>query len=750
MKRDGHEWGSTSEGENGNGSLRCIQPLSLFVFRSDTKETIARSFEVSTLTHARFRLKGAIAIPDGFDQDTPILSLTWRQQPMRSNRFLAILHSVVSAFAIACAFVVSPVLGAEWEVQSPNGRVRLVIQLATPQGADYPQDKPRLYYRVEHGAAGSRTAVIGDSPLGLVLGGQDFVDGLAFQAADEPRHIDEHYTMPRGKRHECRNEGTARTLRFANAAGAALELELRAYNDGAGFRYVLPGTGAGKLTLQSEATGFALSKDLKLWMEPHEKGGMYTPAYETFYENGIAPGTPSPTGAGWSFPVLFCTADEQHWGLIADAAVGPDDYGAHLTDDAPGGVYRVGLPDSDEGRGYGAALPWFKLPWKSAWRAIILGDSPGAIVESTLVDDLNPPCTMKDTDWIRPGRVAWSWWSDPPSPTDGVKMKQWVDWAVEMGWEYVCVDANWPMMDNGNVHDVIRYAQSKGVGVLLWYNGGGPINIVTEKPRDALFFPEVRRFELNMLKDWGVKGLKVDFFQSDKPEIMALYHDILKDAADARIMISYHGCTMARGWSRTYPHLVTMEAVRGEETYMFDERFPDVAPVQNTIHPFARNAIGPMDYTPMGLTNQKMAHKTTYAHELALTVLFETGWLHFADDPDVYRALPAPVRQFMRDVPVDWDETRYVAGYPGREAVLARRHGDAWYVAGVNGRNEARDLSVELAKFLAPRGFAMTLITDGPDATHFASQARTVNGGDALKVHLLPYGGFIAQLKPAP
>lgn len=680
---------------------------------------------------------------------------------------------VITAMAGGCA-VATPRVGAgSWSVESPNGLVRLSVQLGMPAAAGYPRDQARLYYRIEHGPANGRAVVIGDSPMGLRLSGHDFVDGLVFVSADAPRGIEERYTMPHGKRRECRNQGNRAILRFENAELMPLELELRAYNDGATFQYRLPrridnaknvvaliaddGHGftvpnfsAPTYTLLSEATGFALPKDARLWMQPHEKGGMYTPAYETFYESGIAVGTPPPTDAGWSFPVLFCTQDEQHWGLICDAAVGPDDYGAHMTGDAPGGVYRVGLPDAAEGRGYGAPQPWFKLPWSSAWRTFVLGDSPGAIVESTLVNDINPPTTMTDLDWVRPGRVSWSWWADPMSPTDGGKMKKWVDWAAEMGWEYVCIDANWPMMDNGNVHEVIRYAKSKNLGVLMWYNGGGPINIVTEKPRDALFFAEVRKFELNMLRQWGVNGLKVDFFQSDKPEIMALYHDILKDAAEKQIMISFHGSTMARGWSRTYPHLMTMEAVRGEETYMFDERFPDVAPVQNTILPFTRNAIGPMDSTPMGLSNKQFPHQTSYGHELALTVLFETGWLHFADDPDVYRAQPAEVVQFMKDVPVQWDDTRLVSGYPGREVVLARRHGDIWYVAGVNGRAEPGRQTLDLKTLLAGEKYQMTVIKDGPDARHFATEARAVSPAEPIQVDLLPYGGFVARFKPTP
>jgi len=638
--------------------------------------------------------------------------------------------------------------GAQWDITSPNGQVRLVAQLAALSSADYPKDKPRLYYRIEHGAPGAQAVVIPDSPLGLLLKEGDFLDGLRFESASVPQHIEENYIMPHGKRRHCHNVARGLTLRFRNRAGATLELDLRAYNDGAAFRYRLPGPSPTQHTLQAEATGFALPAGARLWMHPCDKPTVYSPAYETYYENGVPVGAVSPTGVGWAFPVLFCTADEQHWGLITEANLGPNYFGARLTSTASAGVYRLRLPEPTEGHGYGALQPSSTLPWETPWRVVILGDSPGALVESTLVTDLSAPSTVADPSWIRPGRVAWSWWSDQASPRDGAKQKRFVDFAAEMGWEYVLVDANWTIMDNGNIHDVIRHAKARGVGVLLWYNSGGPHNVVTEKPRDCLFHPEVRRFELQLLKHWGVRGVKVDFFQSDKPAVIALYHDILKDAAAFGIMVNFHGCTLPRGWSRTYPHLMSMEAVKGEECYLFDPQFPDRAPEQNTITPFTRNVVGPMDYTPLALSHGKYPHKTTAGHELALTVLFESAWVHFADDPDVYRRLPDPIKQFLRELPVAWDDTRFVAGYPGRHVVLARRHGQGWYLAGVNGRNQPLRLSLDLKRILAAGDYRVTVMGDDPSGQSFATDSRALGAADPLQVSLLPYGGFVAHIAP--
>jgi hypothetical protein len=383
------------------------------------------------------------------------------------------------------------------------------------------------------------------------------------------------------------------------------------------------------------------------------------------------------------------------------------------------------------------------------WRIIIVGASLASIVESTLVEDVCEPSRLKDTSWVKPGRVAWSWWSDNPSPQDGAKQKKFVDLAAEMGWEYVLVDANWDIMDNGNIHDVIRYARSKGVGVLLWYNSGGPHNIVTEKPRDTLTYREVRRFELSLLKKWGVKGIKVDFFQSDKQNVIDLYQGILADAAEHQIMVNFHGCTLPRGWSRTWPHLMTMEAVRGEECYIFDDKFPERAAVQNTIHPFVRNAVGPMDYTPVGFSDNRYPHRTTFAHELALCVLFESGWVHFADKAEAYLVLPAAPRDFLKRVPVAWDDTRFVAGYPAQFVILARRSGDTWYLAGVNGQGKPREERLKLGSWLAPGNYDLALIGDGADARSFDNRTQRIEAGGEFMVKMLPYGGFVATIKPA-
>lgn len=643
---------------------------------------------------------------------------------------------------------VSAVQGAEWSLVSPNDRLRIVV--SQRDGFNPPPDSEpptQLYYRIEAGKEGERSIVLTNSALGMALDGDDLRTGLTFVEASGPFPVDVSYEMPHGKRSACRNHGRGLTLRFRGGSGLGpgLELDLRAFDDGIAFRYRITGSTSRALRAESEATSFTLPVDSRIWAQPADRVTAYSPAYETYYQNGIRPGTPSETGMGWSFPFLFKTGS--YWALITEANVGTNYCGSHLTDSREGTEYRIQFPDPAEARGLGEAQPGSTLPWEMPWRIVILGDSPGTLVESTLVTDLCDASRVQETDWIRPGRVAWSWWSDPPSPQDAIKQKHFVDLAAEMGWEYILVDANWTIMDKGTIHDVIRYAQEKKVGVLLWYNSGGPHNVVTEKPRDSFTYEPVRRFEFDMLRRWGVKGVKIDFFQSDKQELMRLYHEILKDAADYKIMVNFHGCTLPRGWSRTWPHLMSMEAIRGEECYIFDPQFPERAPIQNTITPFTRNVVGPADYTPVGLTDNSHPHRTTYSHELALSVLFETGWLHFADKPEAYMRLPAEPRDFLKKVPVAWDDTRWVTGYPGQYVVIARRKGDTWFLAGINGGSEARQENLRLGSWAGMETWQVELIHEGKDGRNFATEKLTLRADQPWPVTFRPYGGFVATLR---
>jgi hypothetical protein len=404
------------------------------------------------------------------------------------------------------------------------------------------------------------------------------------------------------------------------------------------------------------------------------------------------------------------------------------------------------MPEASEAKNTVSNIPVSTLPWATPWRVLIVGKNLSDIVESDMVVALNPPSQIEDESWIQPGRASWSWWSYSPSPENFESLKKFIDLSQEMGWEYFLVDANWDLMTGGNIEELTKYANSKNVGILMWYNSGGPHNDVTERPRDIMNNPEVRKAEFQKLAEWGVKGVKVDFFQSDKPQIIKQYFDILKDAADNKIMVNFHGCTMPRGWNRTWPNLVSMEAVRGAESYKFDSAYTEKAVWHNTILPFTRNVIGSMDYTPVTFTNQKYPHKTSFGHELALSIVFESGILHLADNCESYRTLPEAPKNFLKTVPVVWDSTLLLAGYPGKDCVMARKAGNSWYIGGINGTDEKQSWEIDLSR-LNGQDFSASVITDGATDKEFLSSETAIKAGEKLKVDVLPFGGFVAVLK---
>ena len=316
-----------------------------------------------------------------------------------------------------------------------------------------------------------------------------------------------------------------------------------------------------------------------------------------------------------------------------------------------------------------------------------------------------------------------------------------------MGWPYSLVDANWNLISDDSMEQLVAHADENGVGLLFWYNSGGANNFVTEEPRNRMHERRARRAEFAKLQKLGVKGIKVDFFHSDKQFMIQRYLGILEDAADHEIMVDFHGCTIPRGWARTWPNLMSMEAVRGAETYTFAST-PDygkLAPWQNTLLPVTRNVIGSMDFTPVVYSSQMITRRTTNGHETALAVLFESGIQHIGEGVATLRTLPEDYLGFFRDLENVWDETRFVTGYPGRDVVLARRHGEKWYVAGINGEDEAKTLSLDLS-FLGRKTIEGLLLYDSEEADGFASRRVRYGGDEPVEMTLKPRGGFTLVL----
>jgi hypothetical protein len=637
------------------------------------------------------------------------------------------LKRILSAVVL---FLAATVSAEEWSVRSPDG----LNQITLTRQAD-----GRLLWRAAHGSS----VVVQDSVLGLRRTDQSFTNGLAVVRASTATPVEERYETPHGKRRVHQVRGNERTVTFRNASGGLLDVILRAHDDGVAFRYRFPETDASPRTVVEETTGFRMPAGATAWLLPHHMPSRYKPAYEDLFHE-VPVGTSAPEPAGWSFPGLFKTPGGA-WLLITEAALDESYCGSRFAADAPGGVYRLRFPEPGEGRGVGDVSPTSALPWTMPWRVVILGDAAARVAESDLVSDLSPPSRVADTSWIKPGRASWSWWSESDSPKHAEALDRFVDLAADMGWEYSLVDANWNFMQTGKIEDVVAHARARGVGLLFWYNSGGPHNDVTEAPRDRMLVRDVRRAEFAKLRDWGVRGVKVDFWHSDKQDRIRQYREVLADAADFHLLVNFHGCTLPRGWSREFPHLVGMEGVMGAEQYKFSPEYQARSAWHNTVLPFTRNVPGEMDYTPVTFTDHKYPHRTTNAHELALSVVFEVGVQHLADSDTAYRALPEAPKTFLKQVPAAWDETRFVSGEPGKGAVVARRAGDVWYVGGINGQEAPQDTRVELA-FLGTGTWSLTQIGDGGDDRTFATSARSVRSKDVIDVPMRPRGGFVMRL----
>jgi len=569
-----------------------------------------------------------------------------------------------------------------WRLTSPDGRLTADVRLAAGLHATVRRDGGRVLSAAIGLAAGSRCLPAGFHPAGATTS-----------------RISEGYTTPAGKRRAHHHRARQLVLRFRDGR-SWLSVTVRAADDGVAFRTTL--TGPARRQVTGECSAFTAPAKTRAWLQQ----------YGTSYERPYLPARLRDAGHGSvGFPALLSTG--RAWALLSESDVGPGQPAARLALRA--GVLRVRRPPVARG------LHRLRTPWRVA----VIG-SLATIVESDLVDDL-APAAAGDWSWVRPGRVAWSWWSDSGSPASLAAQQRYVDFAARMGWEYVLVDEGW---DASWVPALTAYARERGVGVLLWSRW------------DALATPAARDALLSQWRDWGVAGVKLDFMQSDSQQRMRWYRDVARAAAARRLVVDFHGSTAPRGLSRTWPNVLTQEAVMGAESYKGDAAV-HASPGQNATLPFTRNAIGPMDYTPV--TFSATRRQTSLAHELALSVVFASGLQHFADAPEAYAAQPLAER-WLREVPAAWDETRLLGGYPGRSATVARRAGERWYVGAIRaGAGGASELRLD---FLPPgRTFTAETIDDAPGGG-LAARTQQVTAADALPVTAGADGGYVVRLSP--
>ena len=630
--------------------------------------------------------------------------------------------------ALFCLLACSCGTRLPYRAYSPDGKVCFILE--NPRQEDGTR---QLQYRV---TLGERPVVL-PSALGLEMDGVVYgrdVRGISARQAT----VDERYTLKSGKQLDTRDHCTEHILSLRQKGGRDFRLIVRVYDDGAAFRYVFPDTDESIHTIDAELTEFAVPEG-KAWIHPYDWNSRKKPSYEQFARCGIPVGTRSPKEQGWAFPMLFETGSG--WSMVTEACLDGTYPATHIDNAGTAGAYRIRFPEPDEPIIPDDPRPQSTLPWSTPWRVIIAGPELGTVFSSQVVAHLNPPCALADTSWIRPGKATWSWWYNGGSVRNYRTQLQYVDFCQEMGWDYSLIDASWERMDGEGVEGVLRHAADRGVGVWLWYHSGAG------RDSSIMSDPPARRAEMKRISALGVKGIKVDFFDTDKQRIIALYPEILKDAAEFHLMIDFHGATLPRGWERTWPHLMTTEAIKGAEGLGRQETCDRMAEHDATVV-FTRNVVGSMDYTPVTFSNKirqgkEAFRKTSAAHQLALSVAFESGFQCFADRAEAYLALPEGPKRFLQEVPVAWDESCLLAGYPADFAVIARRKGDVWYIGGINGKPEGRELSFTLPE--SCKGKTIHWITDGEDIDSFEEQSLVYDGGP---VHLpvLGCGGFAGRV----
>ncbi|MEJ2617559.1 MAG: glycoside hydrolase family 97 catalytic domain-containing protein, partial [Ignavibacteriaceae bacterium] len=576
--------------------------------------------------------------------------------------------------------------------------------------------------------------VLPNSPLGISRKDQQYVNNLSLIKESESKPVHNKYQMITGKRKNCENFGIEKVFSYKNSDGQPLDIVFRAYNDGVVFRYVFPNHSDSLVNIISEATTYVLPDSTYRWMQP------YNEVYEDFY-NFSKTGKDEKKKQEWGLPALFKVNDEPVWALISEANITENNCAARLCNLDNFNEYKVTYPP--ERKNFQQTGVETSLPWSSQWHVLIIGNLSD-IVESTLITDVIEPGKLNNTDWIEPGPVSWIYWANNHGSKDYQKVVEYVNLATDMNWPYILIDWEWDSMTNGgNINDAVKYANSKGIKPLLWYNSG--TSWLDPTPNDRIITHEKREEEFTWLNKIGVYGIKVDFFAGDQQDMMKFYIDILKDAAEHHLMVNFHGATVPRGWNRTFPNLMTMEAVYGAEWYNNRPTLTNKAAAHNTTLPFTRNVIGPMDYTPVTFSNSQHPHITTYGHELALSVVFESGLQHFADRPSAYESLPTEPKNFLKHVSVAWDDTKLIDGYPGQKVVIARKKGNQWYIGGVNGKDSVQTLKVNI-NFLGSGNYNLQLIKDGNNEKSFSYDSLNVTNGDAINVDCLPRGGFAGIL----
>ena len=628
-------------------------------------------------------------------------------------------------------------------ISSPDGKLNVVVE----------DHDGKLYYAVDY--AGKR--MMEPSQLGLVANVGDFSQGLTYQKKSEAK-VEKSYDLRTAKTSHVDYHANQLNVTYLNGKQEPMTITFNVSNHDVAFRYTFDGVKAQHIIIGEEKTSFNLPKISTTFLSPQSDpliGFARTkPSYEEDYKPDAPLTAKSGYGKGYTFPCLFKVGNDG-WVLVSETGTHGNYPGCRVSDyDAEKG-YQIAFPMMEEGDGIGSNNAVFSLPGSTPWRTITVGATLKPLVETTIPYDVVEP-RYEASQQYGTGKYAWSWliWQD--NSCNYNDQKQFIDLAATMGYEYVLVDALWDtQIGKEKITELSHYAQSKGVSLMLWYNSNGVTNDAPQGPRNCMDNIVARKKEMAWMKSIGVKGIKVDFFGSDKQQTMQLYEDILSDANDYGIQVIFHGCTLPRGWERMYPNFISSEAVLASENVFFSDYHAKQEGFELTMHPFCRNAVASMDWGGTIMNkylsrDNKSRHRryTTDVFEMAAAIMNQAAIQCIAIYPNNLTELPLHEIDFLKNVPTTWDETQFVEGYPGKYAVVARRHGDKWYVAGLNGTDQVKKLTLSLP-MLAGKTITYYYETANKDkkALWPVSQVKTakVDKKGFLKVEMQPKGGIIVQ-----
>lgn len=597
-------------------------------------------------------------------------------------------------------------------LNSPDGKLTVKIDDANEQ----------LTYSVSY----EGKEMLRTSRLGILTEMGDYTQQVKITNTRQ-RKVSTSYTMTGTKTSGNNYEANTLDLEVtARNVSRPMTVEMQVSNNNIAYRYHLKGAKTNdrdeprRTTILKETSSFNFPSHTTTFICPQidgdHKGWMSTkPSYEEEYIADAPMTDKSKYGKGYTFPCLFHIGDDG-WVLVSETGVGSNYCGGHLSDYEPTNGYTLSFPDATELHGLGSTTPAISLPGHTPWRTITVGNTLKPIAETTIsydvVEEMYPA-----REKYKPGRYTWSWliWQD--NSINYKDQVEFIDVAATMGFEYCLVDGFWDeTIGRDNIEKLSKYAQSKGVSLLLWYNSNGYANDAPQTPRNCMNTSIAREKEMAWMESIGIKGIKVDFFGGDKQQTMQLYEDLLCDANRHGLQVIFHGCTLPRGWEKIYPNFVASEAVLASENVYFNEHHAKREGFELTMHPFCRNTVASMDWGGSIMNrflskDNKSRHKryTSDTFEMASAIMNQTSIQCICMQKSNLTELEQFELDFLKAVPTTWDETMYIDGYPTKHAIMARRHGDNWYVAGLNGEDSPKTISINLPMFA---GKEVTYYTD--------------------------------------